>query len=194
MEVRPVTLDGAYVRLEPLKLTHHAALLAAHDPTVMQWFPIPATDGESLRTWIETAVDEEARGSSLPFATIERASGTAVGSTRFLAIDSIHRHVEIGATWIGRRWQRTALNTEAKLLMMTLAFEHWGALRVEFKTDSLNTQSRAALLRLGAVEEGTSRNHIITQSGRIRHTVWFSVIAEEWPALKAKLEARLSAP
>ncbi len=193
MEVRPVTLDGTYVRLEPLKLNHHVALLAAHDPTIMQWFPIPVTDSDSLRAWIETALDEQARGVSLPFATLERASGTVVGSTRFLAIDRTHRHVEIGASWIGRRWQRTAINTEAKLLMMMLAFERWGALRVEFKTDSLNTQSRAALARLGAVEEGTFRNHMITASGRIRHTVWFSVTAEEWPALKAKLEARLSA-
>ena len=192
MDIRPVILEGFHVRLEPLTPDHHAGLVAVHDPTVMQWFPTPAVDAAGLRTFIETALDEQAKGTSLPFATVDRANGTVAGSTRFLAIDRAHRRAEIGSTWIGRRWQRTALNTEAKLLMMTLAFEVWGALRIEFKTDSLNTQSRTALARLGAVEEGTFRNHMVTTSGRIRHSVWYSVIAEEWPKLKAQLSARLA--
>jgi len=192
VDIRPVILEGFHVRLEPLTPDHHAGLVAVHDPTVMQWFPTPAVDAAGLRTFIETALDEQAKGTSLPFATVDRANGTVAGSTRFLAIDRAHRRAEIGSTWIGRRWQRTALNTEAKLLMMTLAFEVWGALRIEFKTDSLNTQSRTALARLGAVEEGTFRNHMVTTSGRIRHSVWYSVIAEEWPKLKAQLSARLA--
>ena len=132
-----------------------------------------------------------AEGSALPFATVEQATGLAVGSTRYMNIDKPNRHVEIGSTWIAGAWERTPVNTEAKYLMLQHAFETVGCLRVELKTDSLNERSRNAILRIGAKQEGIFRNHMITSNGRIRHTVYFSVIDSEWPAVKAELERRL---
>jgi len=193
MDVRPVTLEGEFVRLEPLALAHHEGLAAAFDPTLLQWFTAPPTTAAELKGFIKTALDEQKQGLSLPFTTIDRASGRAVGSTRFTNIDRRHRRVEIGFTWIGRTWQRTGVNTEAKLLMMAHAFEVLGAIRVEFKTDALNTQSRTALARLGATEEGYFRNHMVTSSGRIRHSVWFSIVESEWPRVKRNLQERLVA-
>ena len=128
----------------------------------------------------------------MPFATVERESDRVVGSTRYLSIDAHHRRLEIGYTWIAPAWQRTAVNTEAKLLQLRHAFDSLAALRVEFKTDSLNDKSRAALRGIGAVEEGTMRNHMVTDSGRRRHSVYFSVIEEEWPRVRQHLEARLA--
>jgi len=193
MDVRPVTLEGEHVRLEPLTPGHHEGLAAAFDPTLLQWFTAPPTTAAELREFIKTALDEQKRGVSLPFATIDRGSGRVVGSTRFTNIDRRHRRVEIGFTWIGRAWQRTGINTEAKLLMMAHAFEALGAIRVEFKTDALNAQSRTALARLGATEDGYFRNHMITASGRIRHSIWFSVVESEWPRVKRNLQERLAA-
>jgi len=137
---------------------------------------------------IEELLAAEAAGSDLPLVTVERASGTVVGSTRFMNIDAVNRRVEIGGTWIAPAWQRTALNTEAKYLMLRHAFETWQCVRVEFKTDALNTQSRKAILRIGAKEEGTLRRHLLTWSGRYRDTVYFSILDDEWPAVKANLE------
>ena len=145
-----------------------------------------------MRAYIETALAAQAAGTALPFATVEKAAGRAIGSTRYMAIDCTNRRVEIGSTWLGRTWQRTAANTEAKYLMLRHAFETWRCIRVELKTDSLNARSRQAILRLGAKEEGTFRNHMITASGRIRHTVYFSIIDAEWPAVKAALEQKLA--
>lgn len=192
MDVKPTVLEGRHVRLEPLAMDHQSALAQVLDPTLLQWFTQPVATAEELGGFIATALDEQAQGRSLPFATIDRASGRAVGSTRFGNIDRANRRAEIGWTWIGRVWQRTPVNTEAKLLMLTHAFEAWGAIRVEFKTDSRNTQSRAALARLGATEEGYFRNHMITASGRVRHSVWFSIVDSEWPLVKRRLEARLA--
>jgi RimJ/RimL family protein N-acetyltransferase len=192
MDIRPTTLEGRHVRLEPLAENHHAALAQVLDPTLLQWFTRPVTTAEELRGFIAAALEEQAQGRSLPFAIVDRVTGRAIGSTRFGNIDRANRRVEIGWTWIGRVWQRTAVNTEAKLLMLSHAFEAWGAIRVEFKTDSRNTQSRAALARLGATEEGYFRNHMITASGRLRHSVWFSIVDSEWPMVKRRLEARLA--
>ena len=125
---------------------------------------------------------------------MERSSGLVIGSTRFGSIDREHLGVEIGWTWIAQRWQKTPINTEAKYLMLKHAFEKLGCIRVQFKTDSQNTQSRAALLRIGAREEGVFRNHMVTYSGRIRHTVYFSIIKSEWPHVKARLEDKLQRP
>ena len=144
-----------------------------------------------MMRYIRTALAEQERGVSLPFATIEKSSGTVIGSTRYLNIDMPNKRVEIGSTWIGAPWQRTAINTEAKYLMMRQAFETLGCNRVEWKTDSLNTKSRTAIARLGAKQEGIFRQHMVTWSGRLRDTVYFSVIAPEWPEVKANLEARL---
>lgn len=192
MDIRPVVLDGRHVRLEPLSLAHHEPLAAVLDPTLLQWFPKSVTTAPELRTFVQDLLDEQKRGLTLPFVTIEGETGRVIGSTCFLNIDRANRRLEIGATWLGRTWQRTAINTEAKLLMMAHAFEALGAIRVEFKTDALNAQSRAALTRLGAVEEGYFRNHMIAAGGRIRHSVWFSVVESDWPRLKRDLEGRLS--
>ena len=157
-----------------------------------RWIPTAVRTGEEMAAYIETALNERERGVSLPFAIVEKATGRAIGSTRYANIDRTHHRVEIGWTWVAREWQRTAINTEAKYLLLKHAFESLGCMRVELKTDSLNEKSRAAILRIGAKEEGIFRNHMITASGRIRHTVYFSIIDSEWPAVKARLEAKLS--
>src|SRR5216683_2728175 len=167
MAVSPVMLEGVHVRLEPLAQAHLSALA-------------------------EVGLDEEERGTSLPFAIVEKATDRAIGSTRYGNIDRTHHRVEIGWTWVAREWQGTAINTEAKYLLLRHAFESLGCMRVELKTDSLNERSRAAILRIGAREEGIFRNHMITASGRIRHTVYFSIIDSEWPAVKARLETKLN--
>ncbi len=192
MDVRPVVLEGRRVRLEPLTLAHHEALAGLLDPTLLQWFSKPATNAAELREFITARLEDQKFGRALPFATIERATGRAVGTTSFANIDRANRRVEIGWTWLGRTWQRTGINAEAKLLMMAHAFEALGAIRVEFKTDALNEQSRAALTRLGALEEGYFRNHMIAADGRIRHSVWFSVVDSDWPRVKRDLEGRLA--
>jgi RimJ/RimL family protein N-acetyltransferase len=155
-------------------------------------FPHPFERGKKWRRTIDTALGEQERGTSMPFAILEKATGRAIGSTRYGNIDRIHHRVEIGWTWVAREWQRTAMNTEAKYLLLKHAFESLGCLRVELKTDSLNEKSRAAILRIGAKEEGIFRNHMITESGRIRHSVYFSIIDAEWPGVKARLETKLS--
>jgi N-acetyltransferase len=193
MKVEPLTLEGRHVRLEPLRLDHHARLCEVGlDEDLWRWTVARVRTPLEMRAYIETALEEEAAGSSLPFATIGKASGRAVGSTRYGNIDRVNRHVEIGWTWVGRNWQRTFVNTEAKYLMLRHAFETWGCLRVEFKTDSLNKRSRNAISRIGAKEEGTFRNHMIVHDGRLRHTVYFSIIDSEWPMVKIALEEKIS--
>jgi RimJ/RimL family protein N-acetyltransferase len=192
MVVAPVALEGREIRLEPLSLEHHAQLCEVGlDAELWRWIPQAVRTPEEMRAYIETALAWQAAGTALPFATIESATGRAVGSTRFANIDPANRHVEIGWTWLGKRWQGTGANTEAKYLMLRRAFETWHCLRVEFKTDSLNERSRAALLRIGAKEEGIFRNHVITWTGRIRHSVYYSIIDSEWPAVKAHLQDKL---
>jgi N-acetyltransferase len=196
MKIEPVTLEGTYVRLQPLAQAHHAQLCAVgFDDAIWRWNPRPPVrTPDDMRRYIESALQQQADGASLPFATVERGANSAVGSTRFAAIDTENRRVEIGYTWIAPRWQRTPVNTEAKYLMIRHAFEAWGCIRVELKTDSLNERSRNAILRIGAKEEGILRNHMFTHSGRFRHSVYFSIIEAEWPAVKAKLEALLARP
>lgn len=192
MNVSPVTLEGRHVRLEPLSQAHHADLTAVGlEEELWRWIPTPVRTPEEMSAYIATALDEQARGVSLPFALIEKASGRAIGSTRYGNIDRTHHRVEIGWTWVAPAWQRTAVNTEAKYLLLRHAFETLGCIRVELKTDSLNERSRAAILRLGAREEGTLRNHMITVSGRIRHTVYFSILDLEWPAVRSSLQSRM---
>jgi RimJ/RimL family protein N-acetyltransferase len=144
-----------------------------------------------MMAYIRTALEAQAAGTALPFVTVERASGRIVGSTRYMNIDVPNRRVEIGSTWIAGPWQRTVVNTEAKYLMLRHAFEELGCIRVELKTDSLNERSRTAILRIGARQEGIFRNHMITWSGRLRHSVFFSIIDAEWTEVKAALEAKL---
>jgi RimJ/RimL family protein N-acetyltransferase len=199
----PVTLEGEYVRLEPLSLEHHAALSEVGlDPEIWRWTTVHVRTPEGLRMYIEDAITLQKQGSALPFAIIWKEGDTVIGSSRYMNIDAPNRRVEIGATWVAPAWQRTAANTEAKLLMMAHAFETLGCIRVEFKTDSLNEKSRRALAGIGATEEGTFRHHMIVPSmpptparadgTRLRDSVYFSVIAEEWPSVKAGLIDRLA--
>jgi RimJ/RimL family protein N-acetyltransferase len=136
-------------------------------------------------------LEEQARGVSLPFATIEKSSGKIVGSTRFGNIDAKNLRAEIGWTWLNPKWQRTFVNTGAKLLMLTHAFETWKCIRVELKTDALNEKSRSAILRLGAKQEGIFRQHMICGSGRLRDTVYFSILDNEWQSVKENLLQKL---
>ena len=194
MDIKPVTLEGRFVRLEPLSSDHLDGLCdVGLDEDIWRYTLTHVRSREDLLGYLDAALTLQREGSALPFATVDRASGKVAGSTRFGSIDRTHRRLEIGWTWLGSGFQRTALNTEAKYLMLKHAFEELGAIRVELKTDSLNKRSRAALLRIGAKEEGTFRNHMITPSGRLRHSVYFSVIDGEWPAVKAGLEAKLAA-
>jgi RimJ/RimL family protein N-acetyltransferase len=162
------------------------------NPELWRWTTNLVRSRSDLRLYLETALREQSAGTALPFATIDTASGRAIGSTRFGNIDRTNRRVEIGWTWIGVPWQRTPANTEAKYLMLRHAFETLGCICVEFKTDSLNDRSRSALVRIGAREEGTLRNHMLVHDGRYRHSVYFSVIESEWPEVKEILEQKLS--
>lgn len=191
--LEPVTLQGTYVRLEPLGEQHIDGLTAVGlDPDLWQLGLSMIQSRDDMAQYVNTALAEHARGVSLPFATIEQATNTVVGSTRFGNIDLAHRRVEIGWTWIARAWQRSAVNTEAKLLMLSYAFETLGCQRVELKTDVLNQRSRTAILRLGAIEEGILRKHMITASGRVRDTVYFSIVDDEWATVKANLQEKLA--
>ena len=191
----PLTLEGSVVRLEPLR-PEHAELF--WDVTqnnlddIFRWIPYSMKTREDFQRLIDKAFTEQDRGESIVFATVERASGRVIGSTRFMNIDRTNRRVEIGSTWIAPPWQRTAVNTDAKYLMLRHAFDVWRCVRVELKTDALNQKSRNAILRIGAKEEGTLRRHVVTWTGRIRDSVYFSILDNEWPDVKAKLEARIS--
>jgi N-acetyltransferase len=191
----PLTLEGSIVRLEPLRSEHaqlfwEAAKEALDD--IFRWIPYSMETPEDFQRLIEKSFAEQDRGESIVFATVERKSQRVIGSTRFMNIDRANRRVEIGSTWIAPPWQRTAVNTEAKYLMLRHAFEVWQCLRVELKTDALNQKSRNAILRLGAKEEGTFRKHLITSTGRIRDTIYFSILDTEWPDVKARLQSKLS--
>lgn len=190
MDLSPPILDGDHIRLEPLSIEAHLADLraAGSDPAIFRWFGRDWSD--AIRAFIEEAVEAQAAGTAVPFATVHRESDTAIGSTRFTAIAPEHRRVEIGWTWLDPEHQRTAANTEAKYLMLTHAFETWDCLRVELKTDSRNETSRRAIQRIGATEEGTLRKHMQTHQGT-RDTVYYSVLDDEWPTVKRDLERLL---
>jgi N-acetyltransferase len=184
----PVTLEGQLVRLEPMSPRHLDGLAqVALDPALWQWTLARPTDRGGLEAWMTNAMANAAAGSELPFVTVERASGRPIGSSRYLNIVPEHLRLEIGWTWVAREWQRTGANREAKLLMLSHAFETLGCHRVEFKTDSLNDASRAALLAIGATFEGIFRNHMVMPGGRLRHSAYYSIVEEEWPAVKSRL-------
>jgi len=194
VRLAPVALAGRYITLEPLTLGHLDGLcVVGLEESLWQWVPTAVRDREEMRLYIETALAEQKRGVSLPFATTLRKTKQLIGSTRFANIEMGNRRVEIGWTWIGVAWQRSVINTEAKYLMLRHAFEEWHCLRVELKTDALNERSRKAILRLGAKEEGILRKHIVTSSGRVRDTVYYSILDNEWPSVKAGLQAKLTA-
>jgi len=188
------SLEGIHVRLDPLR-PEHAPLLweiaKDHLEDLFQWIPYRLCSLKDFQEFNRQVLEEQERGMTIPFATFERQSNQIVGTTRFMSMDLPNRKVEIGSTWIAPRWQRTAINTEAKYLMLQHAFEVWKCLRVELKTDALNQRSRRAILQLGAKEEGTLRKHMLTWNGRQRDSVYFGILDTEWREVKARLEERL---
>jgi RimJ/RimL family protein N-acetyltransferase len=188
----PVVLEGRIVRLEPLSPDHLSGLVGAgRDPAIWTWMPADGSTAEGMAGIVATALAGRTTGSEMPLVTVERASGRIVGSSRYLAITPAHLRMEIGWTWIDPAFQRTAVNTEAKLLMLGHAFDVLGCRRVELKTDALNERSRAAILGIGATFEGISRKHLVMPGGRARDSAWYSILDDEWPAVRARLTARL---
>ena len=191
MSIAPVVLEGSGVRLEPLA-AEHAQGLYNRGRVGADWAFMPRqcfVDLADTRQWIDLALTTTGH---LPFAIVETHKGRAVGSTRYLNIRPEHRSLEIGWTWLGREWQRTGVNTEAKLLLLGHAFERLRCVRVEFKTDARNERSLLALERIGAQREGTLRNHMIVQGNHVRDSVYFSITDAEWPDVKKGLAKRLA--
>lgn len=192
MVVEPVTLTGHYAQLEPMLPAHREMLAEVGlDEELWRWIPDPVHTPEEMFAYVDAALAQQASGVSLPFTIVERKSGKVIGATRYANIERVHRRVEIGWTWVAPAWQRTPINTECKYMLLRHAFETLGCIRVELKTDSLNEKSRKAIARIGAREEGIFRNHMITSTGRLRHTVYFGVIDSDWPVVKARLEEKL---
>jgi RimJ/RimL family protein N-acetyltransferase len=192
--VRPVALEGRMVRLEPITEAHLDGLAGiAFDPSIWRWTLARPTDVAGLKTWLDAAVANLRAGTELPFVTVDLATGKPIGSTRFMSIVPEHRRLEIGWTWVTPARQRHGANQEAKYLQLRHAFEELGANRVEFKTDSQNERANPALVSIGATFEGTFRNHMIMPDRRLRHSNYYAVAAEDWPAAKARLEERLRA-
>lgn len=185
--IGPVVLEGVSVRVEPLS-PDHAQGLYNRGRVAADWAYMPRScfvDMADTRQWIDAAM---AAPEQLAFAIVETGKNRVVGSTRYLNIRPEHRSLEIGWTWLGQEWQRTGINTEVKLLLLSHAFERLGCVRVEFKTDARNERSQQALERIGAIREGVMRNHMIVQGNYLRDSVYFSIVEAEWPAVKERLE------
>lgn len=193
--VIPLTLHGSVIRLEPLSLTHAPDLtIAGRDESIWLYMLYGNIESEGdMRNWISDLLDRQSQGTDLPFAVIHLGSGRAIGATRYLDIRPQHRGLEVGGTWYSPEFQRTAVNTECKYLLLSHAFERLGCIRVQFKTDLRNLRSQRALKRIGAIKEGILRNHIVTPEGTIRDSVYFSILDSEWPAVKINLERKLTA-
>jgi RimJ/RimL family protein N-acetyltransferase len=196
MNIQPVTLQGKIIRLEPLSLEHVPDLASVGcDEDIWRFMLYGRIGSETdMRAWVLEMLDRQSRGADLPFAVVFRASGRAIGATRFLEIRRENRGLEIGGTWYGREYQRTSVNTEAKYLLLTHAFETLGCIRVQFKTDLRNERSQRALERLGAIQEGILRQHMITPDGYIRSSVYYSILDSEWPSVKERLKLKLDTP
>ena len=193
MNIEPVILEGKRVRLEPLLLSHHGALCEiGFDPELWKYGTSKIETDNDLFNYVAIALQYQQNGTALPFVIKEKSSGKIIGSTRYGNIDIKNRRVEIGWTWIACPWQRTYANTETKYLMLKHAFEVLQCVRVEFKTDSMNHRSRTAILRIGAKEEGILRNHMVLPTGRIRDSVYYSIIESEWQKLKKVFETNLT--
>ena len=193
MQIDRVELRGRRVLLAPLAREHLPGLAEAIQDGQLWRIPVTLVPHpDDLESFLSTAETRHVAQQELAFATIDLASGRVVGSTRFMKIEGRHRRTEIGFTFIAASWQRSYVNTEAKYLMLRHAFETWSCQRVEFITDVLNTKSRQAILRIGATEEGVLRNHMIMRDGRSRHSVLHSVVANEWPQVRAMLEAKMA--
>ncbi len=191
-QVEPITLEGTHVRLVPLALSHQATLCEVGlDERLWRLTTIRLKSAEDMLNYIQAALREQAEGTALPFVIVERASAKIVGTTRYHSINHTHRRLEIGFTWVAVPWQRSAVNTEAKYLMLKHAFEQLGCVRVEFKADADNEPSRRALLRIGATHEGVLRQYVISKDKGVRDMALFSIIDREWPQVKAHLERKL---
>ncbi|WKZ39166.1 MAG: GNAT family protein [Anaerolineales bacterium] len=194
MEVKPVVLQGSYVRLEPLREDHIPGLTeigAGQDFWNFMLYGDIKSEAD-MRNWVLDIMERGKKGGDLPFAVIHLASGRVAGATRYLNIMPNDRGLEIGGTWYGKDFQRTEVNTECKYLLLKHAFEDLKCIRVQLKTDSLNVRSQKAIERIGAVKEGVLRNHMILPDGRIRYSVFYSVIDSEWGDVKKRLEEMLS--
>ena len=192
MNIAQVILAGKRVTLVPLRAEHAEPLAEVGlDPALWEFTPSAVRTPEEMAGYVAAALRDREAGHALPFVIVESAGGKIVGSTRYANIIPAHRRLEIGWTWLARPWQRTAVNTEAKFLLLRHAFEVMGANRVELKTDALNLRSRSAILRIGAREEGIFREHMITSSGRLRDTVYFSILRTEWDGVSAVLRKRI---
>jgi RimJ/RimL family protein N-acetyltransferase len=187
-------IHGQLLTLRRLSLADAPLLWSAAKAdtgTIFRWYTHPVPSQEAMVAWVRKALEEETAGQSIAFITVINGTGEIAGSTRFMEVDRPSRRAMIGSTWLTLRFQRTGINTEAKYLMLRTAFEDWKCRRIELRTDSNNTASRAAILSIGAKEEGTFRNHQIRHDGSTRHSVYFSVIEEEWYEVKAALERRI---
>lgn len=194
MKLQPVVLEGEHVRLVPMTLDHVPALWeAGNDPELWKFTLAQVHSEADMRRSVEAALALQAQGTALPFVTTEAATGRVIGSTRFGNADAWSRRVEIGWTWIAAPWQRSPVNTEAKYLMLRRAFETLGCMRVELKTSALNLKSRRAIARIGAREEGILRKHAVSEDGRVRDTVYFGIVDDEWPQVRARLLAMMAA-
>ncbi|MBN1146090.1 MAG: GNAT family N-acetyltransferase [Anaerolineales bacterium] len=193
MKIEPITLTGRIIQLQPLSETHIPDLaLVGLDERIWHYMLYGEIKTEAqLRAWVLDLLERQARGGDLPFAVIDLQSGRAIGATRYMNIDRVNRNLEIGGTWYGLEYQGTGVNTEAKYLLLKHAFERLGCLRVQLKTDLRNERSQRAIERIGATKEGVLRKHLIRPGGYVRDSVIYSMIDDEWPAAKARLEARL---
>ncbi|MGX1927724.1 GNAT family N-acetyltransferase [Flagellimonas sp. 2504JD4-2] len=190
--LNPIVLEGNLVKLVPLEMSHIPALLeAASDGKLWELWYTSVPSADTVEHYVQTVLDEQKADLALPFAIVEKATGDIVGSTRYLNADSRNKRVEIGATWYAKRTQRTGINTECKHLLLTHAFETLNTIAVEFRTHFHNHLSRNAILRLGAKQEGIIRNHRIDHNGLVRDTVIFSILDNEWPAVKKSLEFKM---
>jgi len=194
MDLQPLTLTGRFVRLEPLSLDHVPGLtLAGNHESIWRYMLYGNLyNEETMRHWVLDILSRQSRGTDLPFAVIHLATGRPIGATRYMEIRPKDRGLEIGGTWYAPDFQRTAVNAECKYLLLRHAFEEWGCVRVQFKTDLRNERSQHAIERLGALREGVLRNHMITPDGFLRSSVYYSILDAEWPAVKARLEQRLA--
>jgi len=193
MKIEPIVLEGNSVRLEPLSIQHNEGLCEAiYDGELWTLHVTLVPHPDSINGFISNALEAYEMGDGLTFATINIETGRVVGSTRFMKSNFSNKRIEIGFTFLGKSWQRTKINTEAKFLMLTHAFESLKLNRVEFLTDYLNVNSRQAILRLGAKEEGILRNHVIMPDGRVRDSVLYSIIRNEWPGIKQHLLWKLT--
>jgi N-acetyltransferase len=196
MDLRPISLIGKLIRLEPMSEAHVPGLArVALDPDIWQYMIYGRMDtADDLRLWVREIMHRQEQGTDLPFTVFDQANNQPIGTTRFMDIHPEHRNLEIGGTWYGVDYQGSGVNAEAKYLLLRQAFEVWRCIRVQIKTDLRNLRSQRAIERLGAIREGVLRNHVILPDGYVRSSVLYSILDTEWPQVRRGLEARLAEP